>query len=183
MNHLHHTVRAAFAIAVVLASLGCAPSRRPDTPDVDALIAELAMPVSDICAHDPELCARACAGCPDVDACLKANGVCAADQDYFIDVRDGGLSVFVPGCHMRYQDNACSVNGAFFFTDRCVGDTLYEWWNPACHPGIGDMVSIDCRKLCVLMRRPGGTCEYIADVCPGNQASGRCICDPPPVQP
>jgi hypothetical protein len=183
MNPLHH---AALCTVIALISMGCTPQRKPDPPDVDALVAQLAEPVTDICAHRPALCERACADCPDAAACMKANGVCAAQQDHFIDVRDGGLSPFVPGCHMRYQDAACSVNGAFFDADHCIGDALYEWWQPACHPGFGDMVRIDCRKLCILMHRPGGTCEYIANVCPGNRDSGRCICDPPqepPIEP
>ncbi len=186
MNPMHHATRALLCIVIALVSLSCATSRKPEPPNLDALIAELAEPVTDICAHDPSLCERACAHCPDVGACIKANGVCAAQPDYYIDVRDGGLSPFVPGCHMKYQDQACSVNAAFFFDDHCAGDTLFEWWNPACHLGMGDMVRIDCRKLCILMHRPGGTCETIANVCPGNQASGRCICDPaeePPIDP
>jgi hypothetical protein len=156
---------------------------RPEEPDLDTLIAEVARPVTDLCTTLPEVCERACRDCPDVDACLQSNGQCAAFQSFLIDVRDGGLSPFVPGCHMKYQDQACSVNAAFFFDDHCVGDILYEWWNPACHPSMGDMVSIDCRKLCILMRRPGGTCEYIANVCPGNEQSGCCICDPPQAPP
>lgn len=170
-------------IVIVFGNFGCAHTRKPDPPDVDALIAQLAQPVTDICAHDPEICALACARCADVDACMNANGRCAIQDDRFIDVRDGGLSPFVPGCHMQYQDNACTANGAFFWADRCARDRLYEWWNPVCHPGMGDLVKIDCRRLCVLMHRPGGTCEYIANACPGNQKSGRCICDPPQQQP
>ena len=179
MNPLHHVAHTLLCIVIMLISLGCTQARKLDPPDVDALVAQLAEPVTDICAHLPALCERACADCPDAGACMKANGVCAALQSYYIDVRDGGPSPFVPGCHMKYQDPACTLNGAFYFADRRVGDTLYEWWQPACHPGMGDLMDIDCRKLCILMRRPGGTCTYMANACPGNKASGHCTCDPP----
>lgn len=186
MSSLKPSTRMLLCIFIASIQLACAHPRKTDPPDIEALIAQIAKPVSDLCHHDPDICARVCATCPDVAACMKSNGRCAAWEDYYIDVRDAGLSPFVPGCHMKYQDPVCTLNGAFFFADRCAGDRLFEWWNPACHLGMGDMVEIDCRKLCILMRRPGGTCEYIVDVCPGNEKSARCTCDEPqqpPIEP
>lgn len=186
MTILNPAARFVICLIVLLIGVGCARPRKPETPGIDALIAEIAKPVTDPCVHDPELCTRACAQCPDVVACMKANGVCAAARTYFIDIGDGGYNPFVPGCHMKYQNHICTVNGAMFDPDTCAGDTLIEWWGSFCHLGIGDLVLIDCRELCVRMHRPGGTCEYVADVCPDNTKSARCICDPPvepPIEP
>jgi hypothetical protein len=178
MNRLYAAVRVITSIGIALFCLGCAHVRQPPTPSLDALIAELAQPVANVCARDPALCEKACVDCPDVGACLKANGNCAAAPIYFNDVGDGGLNPFVAGCHMQYSNHMCTVNGQFLDGDSCIGDWLLEWWQATCHRGMGDVMEINCRKLCERMGRPGGTCKDVDDVCPDNQRSARCICDP-----
>ncbi|MFC7500216.1 hypothetical protein ACFQRC_13390 [Enterovirga sp. GCM10030262] len=104
---------------------------------------------------------------------LAKTSLCRAAGSYR-DTEDGGDDPGKPGCHVAYRDAQCSVDRFNSSGDICMGNTLFEWTNTACHIAADD-VPYDCDDYCRSKGHVAGECTKVENVC-SPRGSAYCKC-------
>ena len=141
-----------------------------------------------LCGACPDACRQACARCGDIDACVKAGGICMARRTdpvpFYKDVGDRGFDPFTAACFEVFGDPMCSERAVSLQADFCCQGTLFEHIASTCTPTPA-FKGVDCAAACRERGSSGGSCEPTADPCehyPEDRpapppGAGRCVCN------
>jgi hypothetical protein len=111
-----------------------------------------------------------------------------AKQYNVIEVKDGGLAPFVPGCLDLYTQPDCPAGTAtrymaggdqcYWNVDTQAGDSILEYGTEnKCRSHVSQAPKLlDCNMLCIQKGYPRGTCVDIDNYCGPGIPSARCEC-------
>ena len=182
------TVRTPAMVLTVLAILGiglatesCARKKEKHViapiPDVRTIKTD-----THFCETNAAICERRCAGCSDKVRCFASGGECRADvagaETHIRDEMDRGPDIWLPGCHVYYDNIGCTGPKKTMWGDTCRSPTdIDEWFERTCHIDLGDHYLDDCNAKCKQLGLGAGKCVTDVGFCSGGINSAHCECE------
>lgn len=114
-----------------------------------------------------------------IDCHLSSNrdtALCRKAPRYFRDEQDGGDDPLQAGCHVGYDDAACTANPRNVHGDMCLDRVnLLEMTDTNCHKG-DDSKAYDCDAYCKQLGHDAGECRETSEQFCAPRGSAYCKC-------